>query len=105
MGIRTRKDPEVTDSFLWRICHALDEPPRMLAKNAGVDYKDLEPLLVGNRARLAEVDRDATWWAISEYVTKKLGLLMGVKEELNRALQSERVKRATKIERYKKRGF
>lgn len=105
MGLRTLKAPDVTDSFLWRICHALDEPPRMLAKNAGVEYKDLEPLLQGNRARLAEIDRDHVWWAVSEYVTYKLGMLMGIKEELNRALQAERVKRATKLERYKKRGF
>jgi len=105
MGLRTRKQPGVTDSFLWRICHALDEPPRMLAKNAGVEYKDLEPLLHGQRSLLAEIDRDHVWWAVSEYVNMKLGLLLGIKQELNTALQKERVKRAAKLERFKKRGY
>lgn len=105
MGLRTGKEPEVSDSFMWRICHALDEPPRMLAKNAGVEFKDLAPLLEGRRGLLAEVDRDHVWWAVSDYVNKKLGLMLGIKEELNRALQSERVKRATKLERYRNRGF
>lgn len=102
MGLRTRKDPDVNDSFLWRICHALDEPPRMLAKNIGVEYKELLPLLQGQRGALAEVDRDEVWWKISEYVSRKTGMLLAIREELNRALQADRVKRVSRIQRFKK---
>lgn len=102
MGIRTGKEPGADDSFLWRICHALDEPPRMLAKNAGVEYRDLHPLLEGQRGMLAELDRDEAWIKISEYVARKTGLLLAVREELNRKLQADRTKRATKLERFKK---
>lgn len=101
MGLRTGRGPKVSDSFLWRICHALDEPPRMLAKNIGVDYKDLHPLLEGQRGELAELDRDEVWWKISEYVSQKTGLLLAVREELNRKLQADRVKRVSRIERFK----
>lgn len=101
MGVRTGKEPKVTDSFLWRICHALDEPPRMLAKNAGVDYKELLPLLDGQRSMLVDIDRDEVWWRISEYVSRKMGSLMAIREELNRALQADRVKRVTRIERFR----
>ena len=104
MGLRTNKDPDVNDSFLWRICHALDEPPRMLAKNIGVEYKDLLPLLDGQRSMLAEIDRDEVWFKISEYVAMKMGMLMAIRTELDRALQRDRSKRATRLERFKKRN-
>lgn len=102
MGIRTKKDPEVSDSFLWRICHALDEPPRMLAKNIGVEFHELAPLLDGERWVLAEVDRDHVWLEISAYVDRKTAMLMAVREELTRALHKERVRRATKLQRTRK---
>lgn len=101
MGIRTGKEPSVNDSFLWRICHALDETPRMLAKNVGVEYEDIHPLLEGASASLIEIDRSDTWFKISEYVARKTGLLMAVRSELDRKLQSDRAKRASRLERFK----
>lgn len=101
MGLRTGKGPTVSDSFLWRICHALDEPPRMLAKNAGVEYKDLLPLLDGQRGMLVELDRDEVWWKISEYVSRKTGMLLAIREELNRKLQADRTKRVTRLKRFR----
>lgn len=102
MNGRTLKDPEVNDSFLWRICHALDEPPRLLAKNIGVDYKELHPLLDGQRSMMVEMDRDEVWFKISEHVARRLGALMAIRMELDRALQADRVKRVSRNERFKK---
>ena len=102
MGRRTGKAPEVNDSFLWRICHALDEPPRLLASNIGVAYKELLPLLDGQRGELCELDRDEVWMKLSRYVAQKQGAIMAVREELNRKLQSERTRRASRLERFKK---
>jgi hypothetical protein len=76
----------------------------MLAKNIGVEYKDLLPLLDGQRSMLAEIDRDEVWFKISEYVAMKMGMLMAIRTELDRALQRDRSKRATRLERFKKRN-
>lgn len=95
----TRRLPDQitsSDTFLWRICKALDEPPRMLAANIGVDYADLEPLL-DPRHMLAEIDRDEVWWKLSEYVDRRLGLILAVRTELTKALHKDRAKRAARI--------
>lgn len=101
MGNRTGKDPEVTDSFLWRICHALDEPPRALAKSIGVKYKELEPLL-DDRYVIAEIDRDEVWWRVMEYANKRLGHILAIKSELNKALQRDRKKRLLRQDRFRR---
>lgn len=101
MGQRTGKEPDSNSTFLWRICHALDEPPRMLAKNIDRPYSEVAPLL-DDRHHLIEIDRDETWWAISRYVDKKIGLLLAIKAELNKALQHDRAKRLTRIEHFEK---
>lgn len=96
MPRRTVTPPSVEDTFLWRICKALDEPPRMLAFNIGVDYSELEPLLDA-RHKLAEIDRDETWWLISQYTDKRLGEMLAIKAEMNVALQRDRSKRAVRL--------
>lgn len=96
MPRRTVTPPTVNDTFLWRICKALDEPPRMLASNIGVPYEELAPLLE-ERHKLVEIDRDEVWWKIGEYTDRRLGELMAVKAELNAALQRDRRKRAVRI--------
>jgi hypothetical protein len=102
MGSRTNKQPTSEDTFLWRICHALDEPPRMLAANLGIDYREVEPLL-DDKYLLVELDRDEVWWAISEYVSKRLGMIMAIQLELQTQLQKERTKRVMRVERFRKR--
>jgi hypothetical protein len=96
---RTHKNPSVDDSFLWRICHALDEPPPILAKNIGVPYADLKPLLDGQRFMLAEIDREQIWWLIMEHVSKRLGSIMAVRSELDRALQKDRMQRVQRVKK------
>lgn len=96
MSRRTGSPPSVEDTFLWRICKALDEPPRMLALNIGVDYSDLATMLDA-RHLLAEIDRDEVWWKIAEYADRRLGEIMAVRHELNVALQKDRSKRAVRL--------
>lgn len=97
------RPPRASDTFLQRICYALDKSPKALARAIGVDYKtELAPLLQGNRSLLAEIDRDEVWWKISEYVSKQIGSLMAIKGELNRALQNDRAKRVLRHKRFKK---
>lgn len=96
MPRRTGSLPTSSDSFLWRVCKALDEPPRMLAANIGVPYEELEPLLY-DRHKLAELDRDEVWWKIAEYADKRMGLIMAIRVELNKALQRDRAKRAVRV--------
>ena len=102
MGTRTGKEPETTDSFLWRICHAVALKPKELAKAIGVHYREVEPLLEGQRSELAEIDRDEVWWKIYEFLGKRMGYLLAVRYELDRALQKDRTKRVQRIERFNK---
>lgn len=88
--------PTKDQTFLVRICAALELTPRVLARKIGVPYKEIEPLLSA-RHLLAEIDRDATWWKIAQYVDDRLAMHMAVKNELSRALQRDRVKRAARM--------
>lgn len=94
--------PTKDQTFLVRICAALELTPRVLAKKLGVPYKEIEPLL-NARHMLAEIDRDETWWKIAQYVDGRLAMHMAVKNELSKALQRDRVKRAARIARYDRR--
>lgn len=73
--------------------------PRTLARKMGVPFSEIEPLL-DDRHKLVEIDRDDTWWKISKFVDDRLAMAMAIKQELSRALQHDRVKRAARIKRY-----
>ncbi len=99
---RTGKRPTVDDTFLWRICHALDMPPRMLAAAIDVPYTELEPLL-DERHLLVEMDRNEVWWKLAEFVNERMGMLMAVRHELDKSLQKDRAARAVRIAHLKAR--
>ncbi|RTL04965.1 hypothetical protein EKK58_09160 [Candidatus Dependentiae bacterium] len=80
-----------------RICHALDEHPSELARNAGISYEDIVPL-IKYKGPLSE---DDAWWKIKDYVSAKTGMLMAIGVELNVALQKDRARRITNYERVK----
>lgn len=101
MGSKSGGEPDIKDSFLQRICHALDETPIMLANNLGIPYKEIEPLL-DQRHLLAEIDRDEVWWLILDYTSKRLGHIMAVRTELNKRLQHDRKKRLLRHDRFNK---
>ena len=99
MKLLNVRQPTPNDTFLVRICYALQESPRQLAISIGVEYAELEPLL-DERYMLVELDRDEVWWKLSEYVDKRLGTVMAVRSELQRYLQKDRARRAVRIERH-----
>lgn len=101
MGRKTGRDPQPGDTPLWRICHALDEVPRVLAANIGVPYRQLEPLLEA-REIVADIERDEIWLAISEYADRRFGQLMAIRAELARALHTSKSRRALRAERQKR---
>lgn len=88
--------PSTEETFLQRICTAIELTPRELAKRIGVKYTEIEPLL-SPRHLLAEIDRDDTWWKIAELVNARVGTLLAVKAEMNKALQRDRTKRAARM--------
>lgn len=95
--------PDVEDSFLKRICSAMDIKPVELAEMLGVPYADVYKML-GPRARIVEIDMDETWLDIVDYVNTQLGLLLAVKDELNRALQKDKTQRAMRYAAALQRG-
>ena len=94
-GRRTGALPTTSDSFVWRICKALDEPPRILAMKIGVPYHELAPML-DDRHKLVEIDRDEVWWKLSAYVKSQLAMLLAVQHELDKALQKDRADRVVR---------
>lgn len=92
---RTGSPPTAEDPLLLRVCKALDEPPRLLAYNIGVRFSDVAPLLDRQHA-LAGLDLDDVWWSVAERVDLRIGQLMAAREDLNRALQRDRSRRAAR---------
>lgn len=103
MGRRTGAEPDGTQPIFMRICHALDMKPHELAKTIGLKYKDVQPL---EDARIGELNfsGDDTWWRVSEYVDRQLGLLLAIKMDLSRALQKDRSAQALRREQLAARG-
>lgn len=102
MGQRTGQDVKANQSFLVRVCNALDEPPRMLAKNIGVEYDELKPLLTGSRGQLVDFDKTDVLWKVYDYVSMRMGMMLAIREELDRKLQADRSNMAARMERFKK---
>lgn len=102
MKRRTGDLPKSEDTFLWRICKALDEPPRLLASRLDIPYEELAPLLHPLN-QISDIDRDVVWWKVLEHVDEKLGLVMAIRHELDKALQADRVRRALRLDRLKSR--
>lgn len=99
MGRKTHKNPSADDSFLQRICHALDLHPSDLAAEIDVPYKEIKPLLKTQVNKIADPDYEELWWKISEYVSHRIGLLMATKFELQKMLQSARKDKVTRTQR------
>jgi plasmid maintenance system antidote protein VapI len=94
--------PGSGDSFLERICKALDKTPEQLADRLGVPYSELAPLL-DDRHRLVEIDRDEVWWKLNEYVGDRIAAFLAIRMELNKALTKDRTKRAVRIAQFQAR--
>mgnify|MGYP000054707504 CR=1 FL=1 len=95
------RKPTSEDSFVMRICIALDMSPQKLAKALEVDYSELRPLLDVERRALVEVDRDEVLWKLHRFVGERAAYLLAVRGELDKKLQTDRKKRLLRTERMK----
>lgn len=102
MGRKTHKNATSDDSFLWRLCHALDQHPTDVAANAGIPYKEFKALLKLDAAQMPEPEYDEVWEKLSAYLSKHIGLMMASKYEINRMLQRSRTRKALRQERFNK---
>lgn len=94
-----QKIPTKDETFLQRICTALDMTPKKLASQLGVRAKELEPLL-GKYNTLAGVEEDYVWWKLEEYVSVRAALLFTIKTELSAKLQTARKKKIMKMNQF-----
>jgi len=101
MGERTGKEPDGRDTFLWRICHALDLTPPQLAKRIGVRPSEVRALLY-THFRTADYSQDDTWELINAYVNKQLGLLLAVRADLQRSMREDRIRRLQRVEDFER---
>lgn len=85
-----------SDSFLMRICKALQEPPRRLAFSLGVDFAEIAPLLDAKH-KIAELDEDYVWWLIEAYVARRVGELTAIQIEMKKQLARERKRQVTRL--------
>lgn len=83
----------INRTFVGRICAAVGKPRADLAKLLGVKESDLARLAKTERKELAGMDEDPMWTRLAEYVDKRIGLLLAVREELNRKLAEDRQKK------------
>lgn len=96
MGRRTGQEPGAEHTMVERLCHATDLSLRELAKSSGISLKDLETLN-DPRMYMLEWQKDDTWWLFKDYIDKQLGMLMALNTDLNRHLQRDRARQATRI--------
>lgn len=83
---------------MFRVCHAIDVTPYELAKELGVDFKEIA-VRCGDKRKPVDMDGDDVWWLLLEALEERLGNLLAVKADLDRLLQKDRTRRAARIER------
>lgn len=93
-----RLDPETISQqpLMWRVCTALDLPPRNLAVELGLPFEDIQVLL-DDKHRLADMDYDETWQLVASYVDERIAALLAVRSQLNAQLVNERTRRAGRL--------
>lgn len=102
MGVRSGGHPSVEQSFVQRLLHALNLTPSELANEvANGDIRvyqltrdTLNEWANASPSRLPDVDRDAVWFAILEYIDQQYAYLMAAKHEVNTLLAAQRQHRA-----------
>lgn len=97
-----KRTPTREDSYVMRICFALDVTPQKLAKALQIPFRELRPLLHGREGEIAEVDMDEVLWALHSYVGERIAYLLAIRAELDNKLQKDRINRVKRIERFRK---
>jgi hypothetical protein len=78
------------DKFFQRLLSALGETPEGIAAGMGVSVNQLLTRYNVARNELAQVDHDPFWITLAEYVDKRMGEVLSVREELQRKLAADR---------------
>jgi plasmid maintenance system antidote protein VapI len=92
MSNRRTKTGQSVD-FMQRIIVALDADYVYLAHRIDVPVEDISAMLKGSRSKLIAVDQDEVFAKIATYVDTQIGMLMSVREELQRKLTQDRQER------------
>ena len=91
-SVKTLKVPK--QHFLARVLEALDMSEYGAPGKLGIDVYELQALLRKGRGDTLPVGEAETWERIYAYVTERMGLLLAVREELQRKLRADRLRRA-----------
>jgi len=94
-----RKPSMIQGGIFERIVLALDDTPKGLAEKLGVDVKDLTPLMKTDAKTVSDLETDDVWWALAGHVSKRIGMLLAIKYEMNKLLQGQRAVRAERKRR------
>lgn len=78
------------DKFFRRIVRALGGTPEAIAKDMGISLGQLLTRYDAARRELAQIDHDPFWITLAEYVDKRVGEMVSVREELQRKLNADR---------------
>lgn len=87
------------DSFMQRICKALDTDAYSLSHSIGVPYEDVMAVWKGQRSEIIDIDIDPMWAYIADHIDARIGALMSVRAEFNMKLERDRKKRAARRDR------
>lgn len=79
-------------SLIDRICVAVDRTPEELSVATGLPIEDIASL-DGTPRYMGFIDDAATWQAVYEYVSTRLGLMLAAREELQRQLSKDNRRR------------
>lgn len=107
MGRRTGTYPSIEQPFFARMVHALDVTPVELAKMIGVRPASIRATMSLPKHVMPDVHDSEVLWAVAKIVDEQLGMLLAIRQELNKLSQPLRVERATRhaaqLERTKRR--
>jgi hypothetical protein len=84
---------------LKRTCERLGLTPKQVADDIGCKVEDLELILKGSRLMVAATNEDEIWLMLYNFCNEKIGVLLGIREELQRKASLERKRNLRNRER------
>ena len=97
--------PTADDSLLMRCvksfgCKTVEEFGRQLGMTPAVARRELGPLVNASKSKSEPVDFSDVWLRVAALVDERIGLLLSVREELNRKLYDDRKRRVAERARW-----
>ncbi|MFN3612578.1 hypothetical protein [Tepidimonas sp.] len=96
-------DSERQKGLINRICKALGLAPRDLAKVLGVPETEIKAMLDLTARQLVSADMDYELATLANRVDSAIGVLLAIREELQRKLYYDRQRRLARHERVRNR--